>query len=131
MPAVDPITVQVIRNALKAAAEEMQTSLIKTAHNPLIYEVQDFGVTLTNQRGELLAEGSGLPGFLGCLPPTIQSGLKVIGAENFAEGDILLTNEPYDTARISAIPSFICPSFTRTNWLLSQPLWPIGPILGA
>ena len=94
---VDPITIQVIRNALRAAAQEMQISLIKTAHNPLIYEVQDFGVAMTNHRGELIAEGSGLPGFLACLPPTVQSGLRRYGAENLVEGDIILTNEPYDT----------------------------------
>jgi hypothetical protein len=28
---------------LKAAADEVQISLVKTAHNPLIYEVHDFG----------------------------------------------------------------------------------------
>jgi N-methylhydantoinase B len=94
---IDPITTRVIRNALRAAADEMQVSLVRTAHNPLIYEVHDFGVALTNHRGELLAEGSGLPGFLGCLPPTIRSGLEIIGPEDLAEGDILLANEPYDT----------------------------------
>jgi N-methylhydantoinase B len=94
---IDPITLQVIRNALKAAAEEMQISLVKTAHNPLIYEVQDFGVALLSRKGELLAEGSGLPNFLGCLPPVIQSALNVVGADQFAEGDLLLANEPYDT----------------------------------
>ncbi len=73
---IDPITLQVIRNALKAAADEMQIALVKTAHNPLIYEVQDFGVALTSADGDLLAEGSGLPNFLGCLPPTIRSGLE-------------------------------------------------------
>ena len=97
MSDVDPITIQVIRNALRAAAEEMQTTLVKTAHNPLIYEVQDFGVAMTNHRGELIAEGSGLPGFLACLPPTIQSGLQLWGAHEFREGDVMLTNEPYDT----------------------------------
>lgn len=91
----DPITLQVIRNALKAAADEMQIALVKTAHNPLIYEVQDFGVALTNADGDLLAEGSGLPNFLGCLPPTIRSALKTVDA--FHEGDVLLANEPYDT----------------------------------
>lgn len=91
----DPITLQVIRNALKAAADEMQLALVKTAHNPLIYEVQDFGVALTNAQGDLLAEGSGLPNFLGCLPPTIRSALKTVDA--FHEGDILLANEPFDT----------------------------------
>ena len=97
MSKVDPITAQVIRNALKAAADEMMISLIKTAHNPLIYEVQDFGLAITNHRGELLAEGSGLPGFMGCLGPTVQSGLRELGAAGFAEGDILLANEPYET----------------------------------
>ncbi|MEM7535562.1 MAG: hydantoinase B/oxoprolinase family protein [Chloroflexota bacterium] len=97
MSSIDPITTQVIRNALRAAAQEMQTSLIKTAHNPLIYEVQDFGVAMTNHRGQLISEGSGLPGFLACLPPTIQAGIAAIGAQNFREGDVILTNEPYDT----------------------------------
>lgn len=91
---LDPITRQVIRNALIAAAKEMQTTLIKTAHNPLIYEVQDFGMVLTNRFGQMISEGSGLPGFLACLPPTIQSGLKLT---TFAEGDIVLSNEPDDT----------------------------------
>ena len=94
MSTIDPITRQVIRNALVATAKEMQTTLVKTAHNPLIYEVQDFGMVLTNSTGQMIAEGSGLPGFLACLPPTIQSGLKLT---TFAEGDILLSNEPDDT----------------------------------
>ena len=93
----DPITIQVIRNALIAAAKEMQTTLVRTAHNPLIYEVQDFGVAMTNAKGELIAEGSGLPGFLACIPPSIQAGLRQIGAENLRDGDVILTNEPYDT----------------------------------
>ncbi len=94
---LDPITVQVIRGAIKAVADEMMVSLIKTAHNPLIYEVQDFGVGLSSRHGHLLADGSGLPGFIGCLPRTVRSGLEVIGADDFADGDILLSNEPYDT----------------------------------
>ena len=75
----------------------MMVSLIKTAHNPLIYEVQDFGVGLSSHHGHLLADGSGLPGFIGCLPRTVRSGLEVIGADDFADGDILLSHEPYDT----------------------------------
>ena len=94
---IDPITLQVIRSALRSAAGEMQLSLMKTAHNPLIYEIQDFGVALTNAGGEAIAEGSGLPGFLGCLPRTVSAGIELLGTENFAAGDILLSNAPYDT----------------------------------
>lgn len=97
MSNVDPITRQVIRNSLKAAAAEMQTALIKTAHNPLIYEVQDFGLVITNAEGQMVAEGSGLPGFLACIPPTIKSGIERLGPDTFREGDVLLSNEPDDT----------------------------------
>ncbi len=97
MSRIDPITRQVIRNAARAAALEMQTTLIKTAHSPLIYEVQDFGVVMTNRFGQLISEGAALAGFLGCLPPTIQSGIRKFGADGFREGDVILANEPYDT----------------------------------
>ncbi len=97
MSAVDPITRQVIRNALRAAATEMQASLVKTAHSPLIYEVQDFGVAITDAAGHLAGEGSALAGFLGCLPPTVRKGLEVFANEGFAEGDVILANNPYDT----------------------------------
>jgi len=97
MSIVDPITRQVIRNALRSAAGEMQASLVKTAHSPLIYEVQDFGVAITDAEGRLVGEGSALAGFLGCLPPTVQQGIAIHGRDGFAEGDVLLANEPYDT----------------------------------
>lgn len=107
---VDPITRQVIRNALGAAAREMQAALVKTAHNPLIYEVQDFGLVLTNRFGQMVAEGSGLPGFLACLPPTIRSGLDQI---RFAAGDILLSNEPDDTGTHISDTVLYLPIFHR------------------
>lgn len=97
MSHVDPITRQVIRNALRSAAEEMQASLIKTAHSPLIYEVQDFGVAITDEYGRLAGEGSALAGFLGCLPPTVQAGLRIYGKDGLTEGDIILANSPFDT----------------------------------
>ena len=97
MKNTDPITRQVIRNAVRSAALEMQTTIIQTAHSPLIYEVQDFGVVMTNRFGQLISEGAALAGFLACLPPTIQSGISLFGENGFAEGDVLLSNEPYDT----------------------------------
>jgi len=97
MKKTDPITRQVIRNAARAAAAEMQTTLIKTAHSPLIYEVQDFGVVMTNRFGQLISEGSALAGFLACLPPSIQAGIELFGSDGFSDGDVILSNEPYDT----------------------------------
>ena len=48
--AVDPITVEIIRCALKAAANEMSAVLKKTAYNMMIYEVQDYCVSIARSR---------------------------------------------------------------------------------
>ncbi|MCH7822884.1 MAG: hydantoinase B/oxoprolinase family protein [Proteobacteria bacterium] len=115
MQQIDPIIRQVIRNAARAAALEMQTTLIKTAHSPLIYEVQDFGVIMTNRIGQLISEGSAVAGFLACLPPTIQRGLEIFGDDGFREGDVVLSNEPYDTGTHISDVALYTPIFYDGN----------------
>src|SRR5262249_61220368 len=39
---VNPITVEVVRNAVNAYADEMARALCKSAYNMMIYEVRDF-----------------------------------------------------------------------------------------
>lgn len=97
MKYVDPITTEVIRNALIALTEEMKLTLVKTAYNPLIYEVMDFSVALTDEHGDLYGQAAGLTIFLASLPATIKNGLKIIGRENLSEGDVILANDPFTT----------------------------------
>ena len=40
--ALDPVTLEVIRNALPAVANEMAADLQRTSYNMMIYEVRDF-----------------------------------------------------------------------------------------
>jgi N-methylhydantoinase B/oxoprolinase/acetone carboxylase alpha subunit len=54
--AVDPITVEIIRCALKAAANEMSTVLKKTAYNMMIYEVQDYCVSIVDHEGRTVSK---------------------------------------------------------------------------
>ena len=91
----DPITAQVIRSALVGAAEEMKLTLVRTAYNPLIYEVHDFSTAVISAKGEMLAQSAGLPFFLLSLPAAVRNGLENIGKENFEDGDIIVTNLPY------------------------------------
>ena len=55
---LDPITTQVVRSTLVAAAEEMRLTMVRTAYSPLLYEIQDFGVAILNTEGEMLAQGT-------------------------------------------------------------------------
>ncbi len=109
--AVDPITTQVIRSALVSAAEEMHVSIVKTAYNPLIYEIQDFAVALLTPQGEMLAQGATLPIFLPCLSLTIRSGVERIGIDNFKPDDVIIANDPYSTGTHISDTSIYMPIF--------------------
>lgn len=108
---IDPITTQVIRSSLVSAAEEMRIALVKTAYNPLIYEIQDFAVALLNAQGDMLAQGASLPLFLPCLSWTIRKGVEKFGADGFQPGDILIANDPYSTGTHISDTSIYMPIF--------------------
>ena len=65
--AVDPITTEVIRNALNSAAEEMNATLFRSAYTWIIYELRDCSVALLDADHRVLGQSSGLPIFLGNL----------------------------------------------------------------
>ncbi|HWQ17933.1 MAG TPA: hydantoinase B/oxoprolinase family protein [Sulfolobales archaeon] len=94
---VDPITVEIIRRSLLAAAEEAKIVLTRSSHNPIIYEVLDFSVGVFDSQGNTLAQAPGLPIFIANLGAAILDGLKVIGADNMLDGDVIITNDPYTT----------------------------------
>jgi N-methylhydantoinase B len=93
--AVDPITVEIIRCALKAAANEMSAVLKKTAYNMMIYEVQDYCVAVLDDEGRTMSQNEGaLPIFLADLGVAVQDGIEVYGKENIHPGDVFLVNHP-------------------------------------
>ena len=69
------VTEEIIRNALTAAALEMSKTLVRTAYNPLLYEVQDFGLGIVSAQCDLWAEAPGVTDFVGALPGTMRGGL--------------------------------------------------------
>src|SRR5947208_7764374 len=94
---LDPITLEVIHGGLAAAAKEMNRTLVRTAHNPLLYEVQDFGLGIVGADGRLWAEAPGIAGFISALSDTIRSALEARSADGFREGDVIIVNDPYIT----------------------------------
>jgi len=93
---MDPITLEVVRNALESAADDMATSLCKTAYNMMIYEVRDFCCGLLDANGRLLAQNrGGVPLFLSDLNVAIEDGLKIYGRDGFNPGDVIIMNHPY------------------------------------
>jgi len=90
---LDAVTLEVIRNALPAIANEMAADLQRTSYNMMIYEVRDFCTSLVNTKGELIAQNvGGVSHFVADLGVIITDAMARYGADGFAEGDVIITN---------------------------------------
>jgi len=108
---IDPVTLEVVRNYMQSAARHMRNVLVRASCNPVIYEMIDFSVGLYNRRADLLAEGPGIPHFMGTLRFAIQSVVKYVGESQLNEGDVLLTTYPYWTGSHSQDATVFRPIF--------------------
>lgn len=92
----DPITVEIIKDALVAMGDEMFNVMIRTSMSPIIYETTDFAVGATDAVGNLLAQGNGVTGFLATLDTAVQSTLEHHPVDTIRPGDVFMTNSPYE-----------------------------------
>jgi len=91
----DAIVTEVIGHHLTAIAEQMKRTIVRTAMNPIIYEVLDFSTGVFDGRGTLAAQASGLSIFLGTLDWAVAAAIRKFGVAGLADGDVVLTNDPY------------------------------------
>ena len=115
---VDGATVEVVRSYLVAAAEEMRATLIRTAFNPVIYEVLDFGISIYDERLRLLAEAPGLTRFLGANDYSLRKGVEYVGVGELRRGDVVLLNYPYWNAAHAYDATMFAPVFDVDEALL-------------
>jgi N-methylhydantoinase B len=89
---IDSLTLKVLENHAQAVAESMAYTLFRTAHSTFVKETEDFTTGLATPSGMTFAS----PRDLGA---TWFIGLDYSGAikqiENYEEGDICVTNDPY------------------------------------
>ena len=107
---VDPITLDIIENALRNARTEMDAVPFRTAMSPGIREQHDAFPMIANQEGKMVVGqfGSFFWGFQQGYDGTIE------------EGDIFLTNDPYTcNGAISHL----------NDWLMMMPIYIDGRIV--
>ncbi len=116
---VDPILIEIIRNSLNSAAEQMKRSLIRTAFSPIIYEVLDFASAIYDKNFCMLSQSPSLPGFMGTLSFCVQAAVDEVGGEeNLHEGDIILYNNPYGSGSHSQDAAIVMPVFLNKKILI-------------
>ena len=70
-PGLDPVTLQVLVGALRAACDEMGAVLIRSAHSPNIKERRDCSTALFDAAGELVMQAEHIPVHLGSMPDAV------------------------------------------------------------
>jgi len=88
---VDPVELQVILGALRAACEEMGAVLIRSAHSANIKERRDASTALFDAAGEMVMQAEHIPVHLGAMPAAVAA----VRDEAHAPGRAWVLNDPY------------------------------------
>ncbi len=91
----DPITFEVVRNALIAATDEMVLTLRRSAYSTNIKTRADFSCAFFDARLRAVAQGFNQPVHLGSMVEQTPRAVLDYGHENLGPGDVIVTNDPY------------------------------------
>ena len=92
--AIDPVTLEVVKNALASVADEMALVVMRSAYSPVVRDTMDYSTALCDRDGELLAQGLTLAVQLGTFP-TVMRHLREHFGDDMEPGDVFLANDPY------------------------------------
>ncbi|WP_332694723.1 hydantoinase B/oxoprolinase family protein [Bosea sp. (in: a-proteobacteria)] len=92
--AIDPITLEVIRNALASTADEMALIVMRSAYSPVVRDIMDYSTALCDAQGRVIAQGLTLPIQL-CSFPRIMGFIRERYGDSLKQGDVLIANDPY------------------------------------
>jgi N-methylhydantoinase B len=88
---LDPIELQVVTGALRAACEEMGAVLIRSAHSSNIKERRDASTALFDPDGEMVMQAEHIPVHLGAMPAAVAA---VLGEQQLPGASWIL-NDPF------------------------------------
>ena len=91
----DPVTYDIIQNALEAIADEMFVAQRKASMSAIIYEVLDLSSSILDPNGDIAASGAGIPAFIGVLDKAVKGILKKFPLASVKPGDLYASNDPY------------------------------------
>jgi len=93
---IDPITLEVLREAFVSIVREMRITLVRTAYSSILYEGEDFSCVLMDGQAQIVSMSKGQDHPLHIVP--IGWSMKAV-REKFGDdihpGDIFLHNDPY------------------------------------
>ncbi|MFB6101293.1 MAG: hydantoinase B/oxoprolinase family protein [Haloplanus sp.] len=102
MTEVDPVTLEVLRNACVAVAEEMNATLVRTSYSPNIKDRRDCSCALFDVVGdgddasaEMISQAENIPVHLGAMPYSVAAAIEAFPPAELDDGDAILLNDPF------------------------------------
>lgn len=92
---IDSVTLEVVRNATAAVAEEMNATLVRTAYSPNIKERRDCSCALFARDGEMVSQAETIPVHLGAMPYSVAAAIEEFPPATLEAGDAILLNDPF------------------------------------
>ncbi len=92
---LDPITVEVIGNALASIVEEMGETLVRASYSTNIKERRDSSTCLFDAKGRTLCQASHIPIHLGSLIGVVDEIARRCDMADVREGDVFIGNDAH------------------------------------
>ena len=91
----DVVTRQIVANALASVADEMATTIFRTAHSTVVRDAMDFSAALLGPDAETVAQAVTIPFHLGAVPTAVEA-LLARFRDVMRPGDVFIMNDPFD-----------------------------------
>jgi N-methylhydantoinase B len=106
------VSFQVMWNRLISVVEEQAQALVRTAFSTSVREAGDLSAGVYDVDGQMLAQAvTGTPGHVNAMADAVGHFIRRIGPENIFNGDIYITNDPWEgTGHLHDI-TVVTPSF--------------------
>ena len=114
------VAYQVMWNRLISVVEEQAQALVRTAFSTSVREAGDLSAGVYDVKGQMLAQAvTGTPGHVNAMADAVAHFIRRIGTDNIFEGDIYITNDPWEgTGHLHDI-TMVTPSFYKKELILS------------
>jgi N-methylhydantoinase B len=93
---LDAIEVEVVRNALAAAAAEMDVTIWRTSRSTVVRELLDYSTAVFDADGYNVAQSARIPQHLNSMGAALRTLLdRHVDAKTWGPDDVVVTNDPY------------------------------------
>ncbi|WP_298913829.1 hydantoinase B/oxoprolinase family protein [uncultured Roseobacter sp.] len=106
------VAYQVMWNRLISVVEEQAQALVRTAFSTSVREAGDLSAGVYDTHGRMLAQAvTGTPGHVNAMADAVAHFIRRIGRQNIIDGDVYITNDPWEgTGHLHDI-TMVTPSF--------------------